>query len=677
MSYNITDKFEFFANLNVEDRDMLNNPDQGYANLGSNFNQWWQRQLDFTRLRRYERNGQIASWNIRGPRDARPLYWDMPYFHSYENDRNYAKNTYYGKVGGTYTFTDNLNVTAEIRKTFNSYQTDDRSTTKSLLDPAFYNESMSRNERTDYFAMANYSSTAMNGDLDYAISAGVEKVENTYRSLNASTRGDLTIPEFYNLAGSKDPLAASAGKTLRKSDGVFAKGSLGYKNTLFVEGSYRYDWSSTANAEDNRIETFGASMSFLAHKVLPKNDVVTFAKIRAGYAEAPFFPGAYQTSAVYNTGTLYQGYGRLNVSGRQPNPNITGGVRGEFEIGTELQLFNNKISLDLSYFNRTDEDLPITVPLDGSTGFTSVVVNSGKQTSNGFEIGLLGDVIATDNFTWELGVNFGTLARYVDALYPGIDARDLSTYTGHMRLQERVGEEWGTLIGRGYANGPNGEILFKAASGGRYFYSRKTNKNLGHVLPDFTGGVTSNMSYKAFDFSLGFDFQKGGRYYSRTERYMDHSGLSAKTAGLNDKGNPKRDPVASGGGVHIVGLLETGLDSNGDPISDGTVVDAYVEAVDLYNLGNLGNIYENNLHDASYIKLRSIKLNYNFDPELVSKLKLSGASIGLFANNVWLIDADMNWADPSEMERRGGINWAEAGQLPQTRSMGVNLKLTF
>lgn len=246
-----------------------------------------------------------------------------------------------------------------------------------------------------------------------------------------------------------------------------------------------------------------------------------------------------------------------------------------------------------------------------------------------------------------------------------------------MRLQERVGEEWGTLIGRGYANGPNGEILFKAASGGRYFYSRKTNKNLGHVLPDFTGGVTSNMSYKAFDFSLGFDFQKGGRYYSRTERYMDHSGLSAKTAGLNDKGNPKRDPVASGGGVHIVGLLETGLDSNGDPISDGTVVDAYVEAVDLYNLGNLGNIYENNLHDASYIKLRSIKLNYNFDPELVSKLKLSGASIGLFANNVWLIDADMNWADPSEMERRGGINWAEAGQLPQTRSMGVNLKLTF
>ena len=677
LSYNISEKFEFFANVNIEDRDMLNNPDQGYANLGSNFNQWWQRQLDFKRLRRYERNGQVVSWNIRGPRDARPLYWDTPYFQSYENDRNYRKNTYYGKVGGTFTFNDKLNITAEVRKTYNAYQNDDRGTTKSLLDPAFYNQGASDNERTDYFAMANYSNTAMNGDIDYTLSLGVEKIEIANNSLFASTVGDLSIPNFYNLAGSQDPVSASQGLTETKRDGIFVKGSVGYKKMLYLDGSYRYDWSSTANPEDNRIETYGASLSFLAHEVFAKNDVVTFAKFRAGYTQAPFFPGAYQTAGVYGVGTLYQGNGRLNVSGRQPNPNIIGGTRSEFEVGTEFRLFNNKISLDLSYFHRTDEDLPVTVPLDGSTGFTSVVVNSGKQTSSGFEIGLLGDVISTDNFNWELGVNFGTLERFVDALYPGIDSRDLSTYTSNMRLQERVGEEWGTLIGRGFTYGPNGEIVYRAASGGRYFYSRTTNKNLGNVLPDFTGGLTSNMSYKNFDLALGFDFQKGGKYYSRTERYMDHSGLSKYTAGLNDKGNPKRDPVASGGGVHIVGLLETGTDSNGQPTSDGTVVDAYVEAVDLYNLGNLGNIYENNLHDASYIKLRSIRLNYNFDKEFVSKFSLTAASLGLFANNVWLIDSDLNWVDPSELERRGGINWAEAGQLPQTRSLGVNLKLTF
>ena len=677
LSYNISDKFEFFANVNIEDRDMLNNPDQGYANLGSNFNQWWQRQLDFKRLQRYERNGQIVSWNIRGPRDARPLYWDMPYFHSYENDRNYRKNTYYGKVGGNYTFNDNFALTAEIRKTYNSYSSDDRSTTKSLLDPAFYNESMSRNERTDYFAMATYNDTAMNGDLDYNVSAGVEKIEIEYRSLFATTVGDLTIPDFYNLSGSLDPVSASNGKVLTKRDAAFAKASIGYQKMLYLDGSYRFDWSSTANPDANRIETWGASVTFLASEIIPKNDVVTFAKFRAGYVKAPFFPNPYQTSSVYTVGSLYQGEGRLGISSRQANPDIIGGTRGEFEVGGEFRLFKGKIGLDLSYFTRTDEDLPVDVPLDGATGYSVISVNSGKQTSDGIEIALLGDVFKNDNFTWELGVNFATLNRFVDALYPGIETRDLSTYTSSMRLVEEVGEEWGTLIGRGFAHGDNGEIMYSAASGGRYFYSRETNKYLGNLLPDFTGGITSNMSYKNWDLNLGFDFQKGGKYYSRTERYMDHSGLSAQTAGLNDKGNPKRDPVASGGGVHIVGVLETGTDANGQPTSDGTVVDAYVEAQDLYNLGNLGNIYENNLHDASYIKLRSIKLNYNFEKDFVSKFSLTGASIGFFANNVWLIDSELNWVDPSELEKRSGYNWAEAGTLPQTRSMGVNLKLTF
>ncbi|TJY37170.1 SusC/RagA family TonB-linked outer membrane protein [Pontimicrobium aquaticum] len=678
-SYKLSEKFEFFANVNIEDRNMLNNPDQGYGNLGSNFNQWWQRQLDFKRLRRYERNGQVASWNIRGPRDARPLYWDMPYFQSYENDKNYAKNAYFGKAGGTYSFNDNFSLTAEIRKTFNQYRQDDRGTTKSLLDPAFYNEQFWQNERTDYFAMAAYQDTFMNGDLDVTANIGAEKVIIDYRRLFASTAGNITIPEFYNLAASRDPLTASATTSSQKRDGIFAKGSAGYKKMLYLDASYRIDWNSKAAANDNRVETFGASLSFLAHEsLIPKNDVLTFAKFRAGYAEAPFFPDLpYQTSSVYTTGTLYQGYGRLNVDSNEANPNLRGGVREELEFGAELRFFNNKLNVNLSYFDRKDKDLPVPIALDGATGYTTTRVNSGKQSANGFEIDLSGNVIENDQFTWNLALNFATLNRYVDFIYDGITTRELSTYTSNMKLMEIVGEEWGTLIGRGFATGPNGEILYSAASGGRYFYSRKTNKNLGNVLPDFTGGLTSTLSYKNFDLSLGFDFQKGGKYYSRTERYMDHSGLSAKTAGLNDKGNPKRDPVANGGGVHIVGLLETGTDANGDPISDGTVVDTYVEAQDLYNLGNLGNIYENNLHDATYIKLRTVRLNYNFDKDFVSKFGLSAASFSVFGNNVWLIDSDMNWVDPSELEKRGGYNWAEAGTLPQTRSIGANLKLTF
>ena len=672
-TYNVSEKLEFYANFNYEKRSFLNNPEQGYANLGSNFNQWWQRQLDFTRLRNYEQQGNLVSWNINSPRNTKPLYWDMPYLHSYENLKHNDKNAVYGKVGINYTFNDNLNFKAEFRRTFNSYANDDRGTTKSLLDQSFYSESMQRTSQKEFFAIANYNKKFMDDTFDVTVSVGTEITEFDSKSLSSSTVGGLTIPLFYNLAGSKDPASTSTGITQWESRGIFSKTSVGYKDMAYLDGSYRLDWRSTANPSANRIETYGFSASFLAHKILPKNDILNFAKLRAGYSTSPFFPNPYQISSIYNVGSLYNGEGRLYVSGTQANPLLEGGVRKEMEIGTELYLFNNKISLDLTYFNRKDEGIPVGVPLDGATGYSSVTVNAGKTTSSGVELGLSGDVIRTEDFTFNMALNLATLSKVVDFIYDGVTSRDISSYTSNMRLQERVGEEWGLFYGTGYARGANGEIMFR--SNGRY--ALQPNKFLGSLLPDLTGGITTNFDYKNMSLSLGFDFQIGGRYYSRTERYMDHSGLSSYTAGLNDKGNPKRDPVASGGGVHIKGVLQTGTDADGNPTSDGTVVDRYIDAQDYYYLGNLGNVYENNLHDATYAKLRTIRFNYTLNKDFVSKFNIKSASIGAFANNVWLIYSDLPWIDPSEIEKRSGINWAEAGTLPQTRSFGLNLKLTF
>ncbi|MET2985788.1 SusC/RagA family TonB-linked outer membrane protein [Aureibaculum conchae] len=672
-SYDISEKFTVNVNVNYQDRKTRNDPDQGYANLASNMNQWWQRQLDFDRLKDYERAGQIVSWNIRGTRDARPLYWDMPGFESEENLKHEYKNSAYGKIGGTYTFNDKFNVVAEVRSTFHNFARDDRETTKSLLDPASYAEYQRRFNKEHYFSMLNYTDSFLDGDLDVDASLGGEIVVYDFKGLSASTNGNLTIPEFYNLAGSKDPVSASTSISQGETRGAFIKASFGFKDMLYLDGSYRLDWSSTANPDDNRVDTYGVSASFLVNKLIPQNDIMGFFKLRAGYAQAPYFPGPYQISSVYNVGGLYQGNGTLSVAGLQNNPNLVGGVRNELEFGAEFKFIKNRIGLDITYFNRIDEDLPVFVSLDGATGYTGITVNSGKNTSNGIEIGLNGSIVKTDDFTWDLGVNFATLEKFVDAIYPGVDSYDISTYTSSMKLQARVGEEYGLFYGRGFATHTDGSIIFTSTDN----FARESNKRLGSLLPDYTYGITSTIRYKNVDLFVGFDGQKGGLYYSRTERYMDHSGLSAKTAGLNDKGNPLRDPVANGGGVHIVGVLQTGTDSNGVPISDGTVVDKYVDAQDHFNLGNLGNIYENNVHDATYLKFRTARLNYNFNPDLVSKMGLEAVQLSVFGNNLWLIDSDLNWVDPSELEKRSGVNWAEAGQLPQTRSFGLNVKLTF
>ncbi|WP_405606835.1 SusC/RagA family TonB-linked outer membrane protein [Polaribacter sp. Asnod1-A03] len=671
-TYDVSDKFALTAIVNYQDRSTLNNPDQGYGNIGSNMNQWWQRQLDLNRLENYEVGGQLVSWNIRGPRDARPLYWDMPYFHSYENIKNDYKNTTYGKVSGTYKFSEKFSVLGEIRSTFNSYSGNDRATTKSLLDTAWYSEYYYKNTKEHYFGMATYTDKFADGDIDLNVNFGGEIVNNDYSETESTTNGDLAIPNFYNLAGSTDAVTTATEIKQSKTRGAYIKASVGYKNMLYLDGAYRLDWSSTAKADDNRVETFGVSSSLLVHKLFDKSEAISFAKVRAGYASAPYFPDPYQISSTYDAGDLYQGNGTLSVPTTQNNPDLIGGTRKEFEIGTELKFINNRIGLDITYFDRVDEDLPTAVSLDGSTGYNDITLNSGKTTSKGIELGLNGTIIKSDDFSWDLAVNFATLEKKVVEIYPGIDAYNISTY-GTVSLQARVGEEYGLFYSTGFAEHTDGSTIFTSSDN----FAIQSNKNLGSLLPDFTGGLSTTFSYKNLDLFLGFDGQKGGLYYSRTERYMDHSGLADYTAGLNDKGNPLRDPVANGGGIHITGVLQTGTDSDGVPISDGTIVDKYVDPQAYYNLGNLGNIYENNIHDASYVKLRTVKMTYNFNTDVVEKIGLTNAQISLLANNVWLIYSDLPWVDPSELEKRNEENWAEAGTLPMTSSYGINLKLTF
>ena len=672
-SMDINEKLGIETVVNIQDRSTLNNPDAGYANLGSNMNQWWQRQLDMDNLKNYERNGQIVSWNIRGPRDARPLYWDMPYFQTNENLKNDFKNAAFGKFAITYKFNEYIDAIGEIRSTVNSYRGDDRGTTKSLLDPAFYSEYQYRNTREQYFGMINYNKRFFNNKLDVLASIGGDIASNEYNFLSASTQGDLTIPEFYNLGGSKDPVSTNTTLTKSETRGAFFKSSLGFNDIAYLDASYRLDWSSTAKADQNKVETFGVSSSFLIHKLFPSNEYLTFAKLRAGFASAPYFPNPYNISQVYNAGDLYQGNGTLSVPNTQANPNLIGGTRDEFEIGAELTMIKGRVSLDVTYFDRVDSDLPVSVNLDGSTGYTGITINSGKNTSKGWEIALNTTPIKSNDFQFDLGGNLGTLEKRVVEIYPGVDSYDISDYTSNMKLQARVGEEYGLFYGSDFGRHTDGSIIFTKTNN----FSRNPNQMIGSLLPDFTYGITANLKYKNVELYLGFDGQVGGLYYSRTERYFDHSGLSSATAGLNDKGNPLRDPVANGGGIRIQGVLQTGTDSNGSPISDGTVVDKYIDPQDYFNLGNLGNVYSNNVHDATYLKLRTIKLTYNFSKSFIESVGLSSAQLSLLGNNIWLIDSDLPWIDPSEMEKRSGVNWAEAGMLPMTSQLGFNLKITF
>lgn len=682
-SFDVNDKLEVYSNLNYQFRTTVNDPVGGYGNVASNFNQWFQRQVDMDRLRNNDlQNGQWYSWNIRSTTDPSPQYWDSPFFETENNTKNQIKDATYGNFGLNYEATENVTLNVELRRTVNTFRDNSRVGFGGLNQTSFYEREIT-DSSYEFFAAATYNND-LTDDLDLTTTIGTEIRQDKYRRITSQTVGGLTIPGVFTIASSKDRPSYVAYNEEQRNNGLFATASLGYKDMLYFDGSVRGDWNSNAYSEENRVLTYGASGSFLFSKLI-ESDALSFGKLRIGYAEAPDFPRFGSTTQTYQLGSNYNGTVPFYNNTNQANPTIQGGVRTEFELGTELQFFKNRLGFDFTYFNRKDENLGIDVPLSPASGYFGAAVNSGKFSSNGLELAISGTPILNDDFSWNIGLNFATLKRTTDELYVDpetgepIDNEILDTTWRGLTIQSRVGEEYGAIYGRKINRDDSGNMLLD--NQGRITFTQ--NEYLGNLLPDFTGGFTNTIRYKNFSLSANVDFQSGGKFFSVTQMFGNYSGLLATTVGNNELGNPVRnDVIGSAGSASVVnandvqsnsgGVLVSGVDS-----TSGSPVSYYVESSTYW--GSLFALHEKWIYDASYVKLRQLSIGYDLPSNVFENTFIESISLNAFANNLWLIYSSVDGIDPSEIENTSanGLRWEEGGQLPSSRTFGLNVKVKF
>jgi TonB-linked SusC/RagA family outer membrane protein len=690
-SFDINDKLEVYSNVNYQFRTTVNDPLGGYGGVASNFNQWWQRQTDIDRIRDNDfQNGQWYTWNIRSASDTGPQYWDSPFFETENNTKNQTKDATYGNFGLNYQATEDISMNVELRRTVNTFRDDSRVGFGGLNQTTFFER-----ERTissfEFFAAATYTKD-LTDDLDLTATVGTELRQDKERRITSETVGGLTIPGVFTIASSKDRPSYTAYNDEQRNNGIFATASLGFKDMLYLDGSVRGDWNSNAFSEQNRVITYGVSGSFLFSKLI-ESDVLSFGKLRVGYAEAPDFPRFGSTTQTYQLGSNYEGTVPFYNNTNQANPNIEGGVRTEFEVGTELQFFRNRLGLDFTYFNRKDENLGIDVPLSTASGYFGAAVNSGKFTSSGIELALNGTPVSNDNFTWNIGVNFATLERTTDELYVDPETREaieneiLDTTWRGITIQSRVGEEYGAIYGRKITRDDAGNMLLDDQ--GRIEFEQ--NQYLGNLLPDFTGGLTNTFRYKNFSISANVDFQSGGKFFSVSQMFGHYSGLLANTVGNNSLGNPVRDALvaADGSVVDAAGDAYSNLATSNTSGNTGGVlvqgVDATTGAPVEYRVesntywAGLFALHEKWLYDASYVKLRQLSIGYDLPTNIFEQTFIESVSLNAFANNLWLIYSSVEGIDPSEIENTSanGLRWEEGGQLPSSRTFGLNVKIKF
>jgi hypothetical protein len=438
-------------------------------------------------------------------------------------------------------------------------------------------------------------------------------------------------------------------------------------NFLFLEGTVRNDYFSTLPKDENNILTKSVGASFVFSDMI-KSTVpwVSYGKLRASWGETPQSVGPYSLELVYGVGAdQWNGNFVMGTPNQIVSPTIKGAVQTTKEVGLDLRFMNNRFGVSGTYFNSITSNSPISVQINGASGYTSKLINAGQITRNGLELQANARPLSMKSFSWDINATYSYLLKNtIDELASGVDQQNVSggvNFSGITTplVVHQTGQPWGMLIGGGKTF-IDGQVVLDADG----HYVKSENVKFGSVLPTYTGGVQNNFTIGNFLLNVNIDYQMGGKFFSLSDMWGSFSGLLARTAGINDRGIPMRDPVADGGGVHVVGV-----DVNKNK------VDTYVDAQDYFHTMVNNNVFDEFIYDLTFVKMREVSLGYKLPVAKwagVSKV-LQNASLSLVARNPWLIYATTKDFDPSEISNVYGEN----GQFPGTRSLGFNLKLGF
>lgn len=672
-TYNLTDRFNVEANMSYVHTEAIGRYGTGYdgLNVMQSFGQWIQTNVDFARLeQKYLRpDGSQLSWNHSYYNDLHPIYFDNPYWTRKKNFEDDERNRVFGHGSLNYELTDWLTLTGRVALDYYDESQNERIAIGSVDQSYFSNFSRTnRDINTDIFARFNlaYDEWSFTGML------GANFRQYRLEQTLGETVGGLIVPGLYSVSNSVSPKDITENLVRIGTNSLMGNVSIGWKDMIYLDISDRYDISSTLPDEHNDYNYYGVSASFILSELpaLRNSSWLPFAKIRASYAEVGNDAPAYSTISTYSQGTSWGDLALFSVNSTLQNPELKPERSKSVEVGLTANMFQNRFGFDVAYYKTNSEDQIMPVLVSRASGYARRFVNGGEIENRGVEVSLTGTPVKTQDFTWDIGVNWYKNENEVISLYG--DVQNLLLYSAwDVSINAAVGEPYGTIKGTDfmYTNGQR-----TVGEDGYYLYALDEDGQqvedavIGDINPDWNMGLSSRFTYKGISLKVLFDIQKGGDIYSINTKYGQATGVYAETAGLNDKGNPIRDRVADGGGYLYPNTV----------YQDGSPNTTYVEA---YRWGRA--FYYNNsptaryVFDASYTKLRELSLAYSLPSSVIANTPFTDVTVSLIGRNLWIIDKNVRHFDPEFALSSGNQQGIETGSYPTTKTFGVNLKVGF
>lgn len=657
VNHKVGDKLTLSSKVNYNNKASDNLPNTGYNN---------QTYMYFVR-------GIVPNWDSEwfkqnwipgeeGINQSKPFssLLDNPYTIAYDMLNSQNRNSFIGNVQATYDFSKLFSLMVRTGIDFGHDQRMQRRPFGSnKYANGYYREQGINTQEINSDFLFRYNDTR-NKDYQYGAAIGGSMMNNKYTRNDMFTK-KLVYPNVYNFANTAEALTVRPYRSEYAVNSLFGMANFGYKNYWFTDFTYRVDWASTlASPLKNEVKPFfypslNTSFIFSDAFELPKD--INFLKLRlsaasvGGGGKVP-----YRTS--YNYGVIDNFEAGLGNPTTIPNLDLKYEKTVSYEIGTDIRMFRNRLEADITLYKNNTYDQILPVPIDPSSGYRYQVVNAGNVENKGIEISISGKpFVNKEGLQWKPYANFTAYDTKVVSLPDSVQSIVLSTiYGSRGTVEARVGGKFGDMYGFGYDRNAEGQIIYDEQglplTSSELLY-------LGNANANIKVGFGNEFRYKDFRLNILFDGQFGGKGYSLTHAVLMEEGKLEKT--LPGRYN---------------GIIGNGVIAN----ADGTYSpnEKVANAGDYYYAHFNRDQMEANTFSTDYIKLREVRVDYTLPNTVTKRLGVQKALIGLYGRDLFVI-SDWPSFDPEfgSLTGSGIQKGAEIAQFPSTRTVGLNLSVTF
>ena len=589
---------------------------------------------------------------------------DNPFWDVEKNLATDWNNRFVSNVGLLYDPTSWLNITARVGWDVNSgqgFRAIHPESAAGLSTGGFIESYYNNTSNLNSTLLGTFTKSF--GKFNTKILLGNAVNDNYFRIL--STSGSKFLDPNFNSINNTDPTTHRSQERIIQSRiiGFFTEMNFDYDKIVFLSLTGRKDWTSSL-PKPFFYPSVSTSFMFTNLSGLKDKKTLSYGKIRASYAEAANIPSPYSAVPVYTTQLTTNGGYAYGVTGA--NPNLVPEFRKSLEFGTELKFFNDRLGLDVTvYSTKTIDPLLKNMRLSYGTGFVLTTANFGDLKNEGLEITINATPIKTNNFSWDLNLNFNKTRSELLNLpmnVPEYYASDTWLY-GNVRGGVMVGHPLTTLTAVNYLRNNAGQILIDPSTG----YPLK-NPNFviaGDRNPDFVLGFQNTFKYKNLSLTMLLDFRKGGDIFNGTEEWMYQNGISTRTL---DREQPRV----------VQGIVRDGLENSATPTQNNIMVTPYLQN-EYYRSGNVDADFIEK--DVNWLRMRDITLSYRMLSESLKNTFVKSLTFNVTMTDAFMI-SNYTGADPAvnglnaSAGGAGGVGF-DFGTVSTPRGLNFGMKLGF